>query len=145
MSFWPTAKAKASQRWRRSTSDSHTEVGSQLSTGASVRFGIKLWAHYGCGWIRAHARTRAHTYRHTHTHTQLTANLNSTRATNIQSHVQKLTSCTHVPARVRAGNTLAADLHSNVSPRPKRSSSGSIYLITPATRRISVGWKLPGG
>ncbi len=79
----------------------------------------------GSLWLRVNpsARTR------THTHTQLTANLNSTRSRHTIARTYLL---------ARAGNAPAADVHSDVSPRPKRSSSGgSIYLITPASRRIA--------
>ncbi len=76
-----------------------------------------------------HTHTETHTHTHTHTHTQLTANLNSTRSRHTIARTYLL---------ARAGNAPAADVHSDVSPRPKRSSSGgSIYLITPASRRIA--------
>jgi len=40
---------------------------------------------------RASAHTHARAHIHTHIYTQLTANLNNTRATNVQSHVHKRT------------------------------------------------------
>ncbi len=84
---------------------------------------------------RAHTHARAHTNTDTHTH-RVRANLNNTRS----RHTIARAARTYLLSLSlsRAGNAPAADLHSDVSPRPKRSSSGSIYLITPASRRIAL-------